>query len=78
MPQRTWPDEREREYEHIKAGLQQRSDSKGMSQATAKRTGRQGTGQGGEAKRSRTTMTTSLGEQSDIFDPEASFAAGRR
>lgn len=38
MPQRTWPDEREREYEHIKAGLEQRSDSKGMSQATAART----------------------------------------
>ena len=38
MPQQSWSDKRERQYEHIKKGLEERGDSESLSEEIAART----------------------------------------
>jgi len=38
MPQRTWSDQRERQYEHIKSGLKKKAKSEDVAEEIAART----------------------------------------
>jgi hypothetical protein len=60
MPQRAWTDKRERQYEHIKAGLEQRGDSEDLAEEIAARTVNKERARAGEAKQSSTTSTRDI------------------
>jgi hypothetical protein len=56
MPQRSWSDKRERQYEHIKAGLRDRGESEQVAEEIAARTVNKERARAGEAtQRSRTS-----------------------
>ena len=60
MPQGAWSAKRERQYEHIKTGLEQRGDSEGLAEEIAARTVNKERARAGEAKRSSTTSTQDI------------------
>jgi hypothetical protein len=60
MPQRAWSAKRERQYEHIKTGLEQRGDSEGLAEEIAARTVNKERARAGEAKWSSTTSTQDI------------------
>jgi hypothetical protein len=61
MPQGTWSDKRERQYEHIKAGAEDRGASEGRAKEIASRTVNKNRAQSGE---SRTASRTSVEDMS--------------
>jgi hypothetical protein len=57
MPQRAWSDKRERQYEHIRAGLRERGESEDKAEEIAARTVNKERARAGEAKEaSRTSI----------------------
>lgn len=52
MPQQAWSDKRERQYEHIKAGLKERGRSEDTAEEIAARTVNKERARSGEAKQS--------------------------
>src|SRR4029078_9219742 len=57
MPQRAWSKKRERQYEHIKEGLEERGRSEDVAEEIAARTVNKERARSGEAKqRSRTSV----------------------
>jgi plasmid stabilization system protein ParE len=60
MPQRAWSDKRERQYEHIKAGLEDRGDSAIEAEEIAARTVNKERARAGEAERSSATSTEDI------------------
>lgn len=60
MPQRAWSAKRERQYEHIKEGLQERSDSEQSSEEIAARTVNKERARAGEARQSSSTSTKDI------------------
>jgi len=57
MPQRAWSKKRERQYEHIKEGLEQRGRSEDVAEEVAARTVNKERARSGEAKqRSRSSV----------------------
>jgi hypothetical protein len=57
MPQRAWNRKRERQYEHIKEGLEQRGESEDTAEEIAARTVNKERARAGEAKQaSRTSV----------------------
>ncbi|MBW8826615.1 MAG: plasmid stabilization protein [Acidobacteria bacterium] len=52
MPQRAWSPKRERQYEHIKAGLERRGESEDTAEEIAARTVNKERAQHGEARES--------------------------
>jgi hypothetical protein len=61
MPQGTWSDKRERQYEHIKAGAEDRGASEGRAKEIASRTVNKNRARSGE---SRTASRTSVEDMS--------------
>ena len=57
MPQATWSAKRERQYEHIKSGLERRGDSEAEAEEIAARTVNKARARSGEAKR-RSSIST--------------------
>lgn len=60
MPQQTWSRKRERQYEHIKEGLERRGDSERLAEEIAARTVNKERARAGEAKTSSTTSTNDI------------------
>jgi plasmid stabilization system protein ParE len=52
MPQKAWSDKRERQYEHIKEGLEERGRSEDVAEEIAARTVNKERARAGEAKQS--------------------------
>src|SRR5262249_4730497 len=50
MPQAAWSDKRERQYDHIKAGLLDRGEAEDDAEGIAARTGNQERGRAGESR----------------------------
>jgi hypothetical protein len=55
MPQRAWSDKRERQYEHIKDGLQSRGEDEDTAEEIAARTVNKERARAGEAKEASST-----------------------
>jgi plasmid stabilization system protein ParE len=60
MPQRSWSEKRERQYEHIKAGLKERGESEDTAEEIAARTVNKERARHGEAKESSRTSTQDI------------------
>jgi hypothetical protein len=60
MPQQSWSKKRERQYEHIKGGLEQRGRSEGLAEEIAARTVNKERARAGESKESSATSTHDL------------------
>jgi hypothetical protein len=60
MPQRAWSDKRERQYEHIKAGLRERGESEDKAEEIAARTVNKERARAGEAKETSRTSTDDI------------------
>ena len=60
MPQRAWSQQRERQYEHIKEGLQQRGDSERLAEEIAARTVNKERARSGEARDSSRLSTEDI------------------
>ena len=60
MPQKAWNAKRERQYEHIKEGLEERGRSEDVAEEIAARTVNKGRARAGEAKTSSRTSTDDL------------------
>ena len=60
MPQRAWSDKRERQYEHIKEGLEDRGESEDTAEEIAARTVNKERARAGEAKESSSTSTEDI------------------
>ena len=60
MPQRAWSDKRERQYEHIKDGLQEQGRSEDTAEEIAARTVNKERARAGEAKESSRTSTQDI------------------
>jgi hypothetical protein len=57
MPQQSWNEKRERQYEHIKEGLRERGDSEDLAEEIAARTVNKERARSGEAEQSSSTST---------------------
>jgi hypothetical protein len=57
MPQGQWTKKRERQYEHIRDGLEERGDSKELAQEIAARTVNKERARAGEARHASSTST---------------------
>jgi len=57
MPRQAWSSKRERQYEHIKDGLEKRGDSEALAEEIAARTVNKERARSGEAKTSSRTST---------------------
>ena len=57
MPQGEWTKKRERQYEHIRDGLEERGDSKELAQEIAARTVNKERARAGEARHASSTST---------------------
>ena len=66
MPQRAWSAKRERQYEHIKAGLEERNYKEDTAEEIAARTVNKERARSGEAK------TASRASTEDISSPASS------
>jgi plasmid stabilization system protein ParE len=60
MPQRAWSKKRERQYEHIKEGLEDRGTSEDKAEEIAARTAKKERARHGEAKESSRTSTQDI------------------
>lgn len=60
MPQRTWSDKRERQYDHIKEGLEERGEDEDTAEEIAARTVNKERARAGEAKESSRTSTEDI------------------
>ncbi|HSX67085.1 plasmid stabilization protein [Nocardioides sp.] len=60
MPQRAWSKKRERQYEHIKEGLEDRGKSEDVAEEIAARTVNKERARHGEAKESSPTSTDDI------------------
>ena len=60
MPQQAWSDKRERQYEHIKEGLEERGRSKDTAEEIAARTVNKERARAGEAKEASRTSTDDI------------------
>src|SRR3954454_4172445 len=60
MPQRAWSDKRERQYEHIKEGLEERGEDDDTAEEIAARTVNKERARAGEAKESSRTSTEDI------------------
>ncbi|HJR97899.1 MAG TPA: Rho termination factor N-terminal domain-containing protein [Actinomycetota bacterium] len=60
MPQRAWSDKRERQYEHIKAGLKERGRSEDTAEEIAARTVNKERARSGEARESSPTSRSDI------------------
>jgi len=60
MPQRAWSDKRERQYEHIKEGLEERGEGEDTAEEIAARTVNKERARAGEAKESSRTSTEDI------------------
>jgi len=60
MPQRAWSKKRERQYEHIKQGLEDRGRSDDVAEEIAARTVNKERARSGEAKQRRHTSTKDI------------------
>jgi hypothetical protein len=60
MPQRAWSNKRERQYEHIKEGLEQRGESEDTAEEIAARTVNKERARSGEAKSASRTSTRDI------------------
>ncbi len=60
MPQRSWSEKRERQYEHIKAGLKERGRSEDTAEEIAARTVNKERARSGEARQSSRTSRNDI------------------
>jgi hypothetical protein len=60
MPQRAWTEKRERQYEHIKQGLEKRGESQGEAEEIAARTVNKERARAGDAKTASRTSTRGI------------------
>jgi hypothetical protein len=60
MPQRAWNSKRERQYEHIKEGLEERGSSESKAKEIASRTVNKERARAGEARQSSRTSTQDI------------------
>jgi hypothetical protein len=60
VPQPTWSNKRERQYKHIKAGLEQRGDSEELAEEIAARTVNKERARAGESRASSATSTRDI------------------
>ncbi len=60
MPQQAWSDKRERQYEHIKEGLEERGRSEDTAEEIAARTVNKERARAGEAKEASRTSTQDI------------------
>ncbi len=60
MPQQAWSDKRERQYEHIKAGLRKRGEDEDTAEEIAARTVNKERARSGEARESSRTSTDDM------------------
>jgi plasmid stabilization system protein ParE len=60
MPQKTWSEKRERQYEHIKEGLLERGRSEDVAEEIAARTVNKERARAGEAERSSKASTDDI------------------
>jgi hypothetical protein len=60
MPQQAWSDKRERQYEHIKAGLRKRGRSEDTAEEIAARTVNKERARSGEARQASRTSTEDI------------------
>ena len=60
MPQRAWSKERERQYEHIKAGVLERGENEDTAEEIAARTVNKERARAGEARQSSQTSTQDI------------------
>jgi plasmid stabilization system protein ParE len=60
MPQASWSPKRERQYEHIKTGLEQRGDSEAEAEEIAARTVNKERARAGEAEPSSSSSTRDI------------------
>jgi hypothetical protein len=60
MPQQAWNKKRERQYEHIKEGLEERGRSEGTAEQIAARTVNKERARSGEAKQKSTSSTKDI------------------
>jgi plasmid stabilization system protein ParE len=60
MPQQAWSDKRERQYEHIKEGLEERGDSADEAEEIAARTVNKERARSGEARSKARTSTDDI------------------
>jgi hypothetical protein len=60
MPQQAWSDKRERQYEHIKEGLEERGRSEDTAEEIAARTVNKERARSGEAKEASRTSTQDI------------------
>src|SRR5215212_1845777 len=60
MPQRAWTKKRERQYEHIREGLQERGRSEDKAEEIAARTVNKERARSGEARQSSRTSTQDI------------------
>jgi hypothetical protein len=60
MPQRSWSDKRERQYEHIKGGLRRSGRSEDVAEEIAARTVNKERARAGESKRASRSSTDDI------------------
>jgi hypothetical protein len=60
MPQQTWSQKRERQYQHVKGGLKKRGDSEELAEEIAARTVNKERARAGESKESSSTSTRDI------------------
>jgi hypothetical protein len=60
MPQQAWSNKRERQYEHIKAGLKKQGRSEDTAEEIAARTVNKERARSGEARQASTTSTQDI------------------
>jgi hypothetical protein len=60
MPQQAWSNKRERQYEHVKAGLKERGRSEDTAEEIAARTVNKERARSGEAKQASKTSTNDI------------------
>ncbi len=60
MPRQAWSSKRERQYEHIKEGLEKRGDSEALAEEIAARTVNKERARSGEARTSSRTSTSDI------------------
>jgi hypothetical protein len=63
MPQQTWSDKRERQYEHIKSSAEDRGESEGRAKEIASRTVNKNRAQSGESRTASRTSTQDMSPQ---------------
>ena len=60
MPQQSWNEKRERQYEHIKEGVRERGDSEDLAEQIAARTVNKERARAGEARQSSASSTRDI------------------